>query len=349
MTKMEYILRPFEVLVTSLRISAINIARIKLTIFYEAVVFLILALFSVGVYGLFDKSLGEDLGYPQLGIGIQLLGHTKTELAKDIIVEEKQRLLVILLLLDGVILVVAGGMSFVLAGYTLKPIQESYDRQKKFLADAAHEFRTPLSVMKTGMQVALKERLNHDGYARIMKESVEEIDFLNAMVDDLLFLAKSDYSKKTPFTEVDFEAMIEKQVTVMQSYAKEKQVTLTIEGLEGMRVFGNEAHLKRLLTNLIHNAIDYNIPGGKVGVSCWKDRHWAHLTVFDTGVGISQGNLKHIFDRFYKADSSRAKKSGGAGLGLSIVQGIVRSHHGQIHLESIVGQGTTVFIMLPLA
>lgn len=347
MIKMVSISKLFEVLATSLRSSNVDIARIKLTVFYEIVIFLILTLFSFGIYGLLDKPLGKALGYNQVGITFELTDNKKEDLTKQVILQEKERIREIIFIVDSIILVVSSGLSYFLAGYTLKPIKENYEKQKKFLADAAHELRTPLAVMKTGMQVTLKETPNIDEYKKVLEESVEEINFLNSIVEDMLFLAKSNQLKQLVFERVDFGKLAAKQVALMQPYAHLKGVSLECTVSEGCMISGYESYLKRLIANVIKNAIDYNVTHGTVNVSCMKRSNEVVLVVTDTGIGIPQASLKKIFDRFYKADVSREKQSSGAGLGLSIVHEIVKSHQGHIVVESVLHKGTTLSVSFP--
>jgi len=348
MTKKGNISRLSAALAMSFRSKNFTAARIKLTVFYELAVVLILAFFNIGVYGLLDKTAGNMLGFDKFGIQSLKEIVQKTEMSDKMIAKEKEKMKTILLFLDGIILVAAGGASYFLAGYTLRPIEESYERQKKFLADAAHELRTPITVMKTGIQDAIEGEVDRGEYKQLAEDSLEELDFLNTTVNDLLFLARGDNIKKVAFGKVCFKRLIEKQTSLMQPYAQQKNVSLEISDLDNLELTGDEAQLKRLLANLIKNAVDYNVANGKVIISCKIEKRFAHLIIKDTGIGIPDEDQERIFDRFYKVDSSRQRKLSGAGLGLSIVSEIVEFHRGYIDMKSKLEEGTEISVFLPL-
>ncbi|MCG2693378.1 sensor histidine kinase [Candidatus Parcubacteria bacterium] len=134
----------------------------------------------------------------------------------------------------------------------------------------------------------------------------------------------------------------------MKPYAKSKEVVLEKSVKGELYINGSKANLKRLLINLIHNAIDYNKPRGKATVSLRASGNQIELKIVDTGIGIKKEDLKNIFDRFYKADQARIKQSGGAGLGLSIVKEIVELYNGTIEIKSETNVGTEITVMLPL-
>ncbi len=237
--------------------------------------------------------------------------------------------------------------SFWLAGRTLRPIANSYEQQKKFVADAAHELRTPLTVIKTGAETTLTGASTIKDYQNLARDSLEEVDYMSSTVNDLLFFAHSDAQQTPVFAKINLTQLVNRQTEVMQPYAHKKSVVLAQDCQAKCYVRGNHLYLKRLLNNLLQNAIDYNKPTGTVTVSLMQSRHEITLIVADTGIGIASKDLAHIFNRFYKADESRTKQSSGAGLGLSIVQEIVTSHCGQISVKSQLGKGTAVTVMLP--
>lgn len=312
-----------------------------MALFYELGVLFILVFFSLAIYGFLDRSLGDRLGFDTIGIELKYKESVK------IIKKEKNNLRRAIIVIDGAILVVAAGASYALAGYTLRPIEDSYEKQKKFLADAAHELRTPLAVMKTGIQSVDKKTATQEEYADLASDVLEEVDFLNATVNDLLFLAKSDQMEKVPLEKTDLKSIIERQVDLAKPYADRKDVSLEISKMEEAFVLGNTHQLKRLLANLLKNAIDYNVPRGKVFVSCENKNNQVQLLVSDTGIGIPKEKISKIFDRFYKADSSRGRYSAGAGLGLSIVLEIIETHGGGIEVESRPDQGTRITVIFP--
>lgn len=315
-------------------------ARLKLTAFYTVGVALILIVFSFAVYGIFVNNINSDLEYE----GVDFESEANVEM--QIIDKAQDRLQTILLFIDVLIIFLIAGLSYYLAGKTLEPIESSYLRQKKFVADAAHELRTPLAVMRTGTEAVLGADNSKEKYKKMLVSSLEEMRYLSAIVDDLLFLANGDSLRKVEFTKFNFSNLLQKQIDLMRVYAKKKGVEISDEIKEELYVNGNKAYLKRLLANILKNAIDYNKSQGKVNVFLKQNKNCIELKVVDTGIGISEDDLKHIMERFYKADKSHSKQSGGAGLGLSIVDEIIKLHKGTLDISSKLNEGTKVVVTL---
>ncbi len=325
-------------------------ARIKLTTYYSAAVFLVLALFSFLVYRLFIQNLQFDLDDRNFVLveGGQRLEHPEGEAEQTTTLEIRDGLISILLIADAILLALIILLSYFLARATLKPIERAYLQQKRFISDAAHELRTPLAVMKAGAEVALSGAPTQKEYKAFVEEALQEVRHMSHMTDDLLFLARTgEMRTNTPKERVDLTALCEQTVARMQSYAKDKKVTLSCTTQKDIAVTGRLPHLRRLIMNIMKNAIDYNVPNGTVDVSLSREEHTALITVVDTGIGMQKEDLEHIFDRFYKADTSRtARHTEGSGLGLSIVKEIVDEHGGRISVESNVGKGTRIEIRL---
>lgn len=328
---------------TNFKNSAFLRAKLKLTFFYTVGVLVILVIFSLVVYNLFVQNISENFEYE----GPEYEGNTNIE--AQILEKVQDRLQAILLTVDGLIIILVGGISYYLAGKTLKPIESAYAKQKKFLADSAHELRTPIAVMKTGAEAVLgDEASKKEEYKKLAEDFLEELNYLTDMVNDLLFLAREDNLHTLEYVKTDLGALVHKQIGLIVPYAKAHQVCLekNIKGI--FFVKGNREHLRRLVANLIKNAIDYNYAGGKVLISLQQEKKEAILKVVDTGIGISQEGIMHVFDRFYKADQARVGKNSGAGLGLSIVKEIVNTHKGKIKVNSEINKGTEIIISLPI-
>lgn len=339
---MANISKQFARLVTNFKNKPFLKARFKLTIYYTIGVFIILLIFSLAVYGLFSKNISSNLEYE----GSNQEKNANVEL--QIINKAQEQLQYILFTVDGLVIILIIIFSYYLSGKTLKPIEIAYKRQKKFVADTAHELRTPLAVMKTGAEATLIGDNGKEEYKKLTQDSLEEINILSSIVDDLLFLARSDDLKKVEFSKFDLGKLTHKQIELMKPYASKKNVSLRNNIQGEFQIDGNKIYLKRLLVNLIKNAIDYNKPQGEVVVSLQKKKQQIKLKIADTGIGISKNDLEHIFDRFYKADRARVKQSSGAGLGLSIVKEIVNLHYGKINIKSKFNVGTKVIIHFPL-
>jgi len=316
-------------------------ARLKLTAVYSAGVLALLVVFSLAIYSFFAKNITSNLEYD---------GQDQEEsqnIELQVIQRAKDQLLAVLLTVDGLVIFLVAGMSYSLAGKTLRPIEASYKKQKKFMADAAHELRTPLAVMKTGAEALLMGRASEKEYEKFTRDFLEEINSLSALVNDLLFLVRGDSLKKIEFEKIDIGLIAKKQVELMRKYAKNKQVNLENEVNESFYIQGNKSDVKRLLANLIKNAIDYNRPDGKAVVSLSVEKNQVALKIADSGTGIAEKDLSHVFDRFYKVDAARTKTAGGSGLGLAIVKEIVNSHGGKIGIKSELGKGTEITIFFP--
>ncbi|MEZ7821299.1 MAG: HAMP domain-containing sensor histidine kinase, partial [Patescibacteria group bacterium] len=225
-------------------------------------------------------------------------------------------------------------LAYYLSDRTLQPIKTAYLKQKKFVADSAHEFRTPLTIMKTGSEMILNSDASNDEYKKLIHEQIGEIDYLTEMINELLFLAKNDDVKSISFEEFNLSDLINKQIESISPYAKSKNIKLEDSIQEKIYFNGNNIYLKKLVNNLLKNAIDYNKSNGQVYISLERIKQNIIIRIKDTGIGINKENLKYIFDRFYKIDKSRVRESNGCGLGLSIVQEIVKIHNGKISVTS---------------
>jgi two-component system OmpR family sensor kinase len=230
---------------------------------------------------------------------------------------------------------------------TLERLENLFETQRRFLADVSHELRTPLTAIRGN--VDLIRRMGEPD-AESLEAITSEVDRMTRMVQDLLLLAQAESGKLPMAREI-----VELDTLLLEVYKQGK--TLAQDRLEvrlgredQARVAGDRDRLKQMLLNLVGNAIAYTPSGGQVtlGLTCVSD--YARVTVSDTGPGIPQEELPHIFERFYRIDKSRRRlEGGGAGLGLSIAYWIARSHQGRIEVASEVGKGTTFSVWLPLA
>lgn len=311
-------------------------ARIRLTVYYSLVSMLILFLFSVLVYGLFIQRFPLDRD--------RFTHHDRVEEDVEMLIRQEavHQFISVQIISDSILFGVIVISSYLFASYTLGPIEKAYMTQKRFIADAAHELRTPLAVMKAGTELLMEKKELSEKVISIVRDQKGEIDYMSSMINDLLFLAKTDSQKQSVREDILLSDIVSKQSDLLSQYAKTKDVLLehTIE--KNITVKGNAIELKMLSANLIKNAIDYNVKGGTVKVRLVKDKNKIMFSVADTGVGIDKDKLPFIFDRFYKADAAREVKEGGAGLGLSIVKEIIRRHDAQIVAESEKGKGTII-------
>jgi signal transduction histidine kinase len=230
---------------------------------------------------------------------------------------------------------------------TLERLENLFGVQRRFLADVSHELRTPLTAIRGN--VDLIRRM--DKADTISLEAISaEVDRMTRMVQDLLLLAQAETGRLPLAREV-----VELDTLMLEVYQQAKVIApegvkVRIVDEDQARVVGDKDRLKQVILNLVANALEHTKAGGKVtlGLACVGDR--ARLTIADTGPGIHEDELPHIFERFYRVDPSRTRKNrGGAGLGLAIAYWITRSHNGEIEVESELREGTKFMVWLPLA
>ncbi|AST05640.1 histidine kinase [Anoxybacillus flavithermus] len=260
----------------------------------------------------------------------------------------------ILLSLGILFIAVAIAFSYFMSKRALVPIQDAYNRQRQFVADASHELRTPLSVIYSSVEaLKMDASLTSDPFSQKTIERLgDETKRMTKLINDLLTLARTDDAKlqieRKPF---ELRACAERTLQSLQELANKKNITLQFHASEQIEFVGDEDKCTQLLYILLDNAIKYTPEGGTVSLSLAqhviKQRKVVTMSVADTGIGIAPEHLPRIFDRFYRADKARTRQIGGHGLGLSIAKWIVEAHEGNIHVESEVGKGTTFTITFP--
>ncbi len=187
-----------------------------------------------------------------------------------------------------------------------------------------------------------------DGYREAIELSLQEIERLSRMTEQLLTLSREDsYVAHRDFDEVQLDALLRDVVEGLNSKAELQQVEVAVQTLPECIIPGDDVRLSRLFYNLLDNAIKNTLPGGKVSVSITVDETIARIVIDDTGIGIPEEHLPRVFDRFYRVDESRSTTTGGVGLGLSICQAIAERHLGRVELSSVVGTGTRAVVILP--
>jgi two-component system, OmpR family, sensor kinase len=228
-------------------------------------------------------------------------------------------------------------------------LQASFQQQVRFTADASHELRTPTAVVLAQTEMALAKDRSQEEYREALGACRRAAKRMESLVDGLLTLARIDAGQlEIRHDEVDMQQVVENSVALLKPLAEQKQIALRCD-LHAARVSGDAARLCQVVTNLINNAIAYNHAGGQVHMRLTAEEHHAVVTVSDTGIGIDESDMPKIFGRFYRADKARTVSHGGAGLGLTICQGIVHGLGGTIEVASVLGEGTTFTVRLPLS
>src|SRR3989344_2549029 len=344
---MQSVLKQFEEKGTALLSGLFSKARIELTLIYAVILLFILGISSVITYSLFSNRLNirwaEYHRPPRLEeiTDINFPDEARSELALS------------LFIVNGVLITGAIGLSYILAGITLQPIQQTYNRQRRFLSDASHELRTPLAILQTDLENELDNTKASTQEKENSQSHLEEVRRMGKIVKDLLLISRLDGENQlsTPKDVVDLEEIVAIATKRLEGYARKHEVKIfssPITRETPLVVIGNKEHLLQAVTNLIKNGIDYNNPNGKVLLSLKHDQKTAVVTVSDTGIGIAEEEIPKLFDRFYRVDQSRSREMGGSGLGLSIVQSVVHSYGGTVHISSKPGEGTTITLTFPL-
>jgi heavy metal sensor kinase len=231
----------------------------------------------------------------------------------------------------------------------LERLERSFAEMRRFTADAAHELRTPLAVIRNEAEVALRQPRSGEEYGRALENVLEETVRLSRLADELLFLCRQEAGlNPQPGGPVQIGPLLEEVVGNMRQLAQEKGVELALEIGHGGTVLGDAGQFRRVFYNLLDNAVKHTQGGrGRVRVVCRREGGEVVITVADTGVGIAEEHLPHIFGRFYRADPSRTAGEGGAGLGLAICRSVVQAAGGTITASSRMGAGSEFTVRLP--
>jgi OmpR-family two-component system manganese-sensing sensor histidine kinase len=232
----------------------------------------------------------------------------------------------------------------------MQPIEESFKRLRQFTADASHELRSPLMAISTNAEVALTYPEGMRASDRDKFQAISmAIEQMSQLTEDLLFLTRTDRVSNFESQRINLTTLLIDLVNLYKPQAHTKQIELKAEVESDLWLIGDEAKLARSFTNLIQNALQYTPAGGEVEVSCARIGRELLATVEDTGIGIASEHLDLVFDRLWRADSSRSHYAGGSGLGLAIAQAIISNHRGTITVTSQQNVGSCFVVCLPAA
>ncbi len=231
----------------------------------------------------------------------------------------------------------------------LDRLAAAFARERRFTADAAHELRTPLTALKGRIEVALSRPRSAAEHAATLRALADDVDRLARLSGDLLLLARLDDGELRPEPEpVRLDDLLASVVERMRDLAEVRGLTLHCDPAPALIVAGDLSQLSRLFLNLLDNALKFTPAHGVITVHLTADATWALVTVADTGPGIAPEHLPLLGRRFYRGAADRARGAGGSGLGLAIAGEIARAHGGALVLHSVLGQGTTATVQLPL-
>lgn len=281
----------------------------------------------------------------------QLLGYVRVSASTLAIRKELDRLLMGLGIAGVLGIALIAGTGWWLTSKALQPIEQSFLQLQQFTADASHELRSPLTVIKTTVEVMQShpERIHPSDIKKIalIESAIEQMTHL---VEDLLLLARNDVApvslSKTaipiPVDEILFD-LIER----LEPQAESQAITLKADLIDAVWVRGDANQLQRLFGNLLENALNYTPNGGSIQVKMLQSDNLVVVEVADTGIGIAPENLPLVFNRFWRAEKARSRHQGGSGLGLAIAQAITHAHGGEISVTSKLGEGSCFRVNLP--
>ena len=246
------------------------------------------------------------------------------------------------------LLMVALGGS-ILVGKSAAPVERTMDQMRQFMADAAHELRTPITVLRSRAEVALQQPRDRESYIAALQGVESESIRLGRIVDDLLMLARADAGDR-PIERKSFllDEIVLDAAAAAGSVAQSRQVSVTLDDLDRALIEGDSALVRQLVMILLDNAIKFTPEGGEVRVRVASIDGRVTLIVEDSGIGIPPDQLQHVFDRFYRGDRARGR-SEGAGLGLSIARWIADAHRAEIRIDSTSDRGTRVEVVFPVS
>jgi len=329
-------------------------ATFKLTLWYMAIVMTISIVFSFALYNVTTGELNRGLNRETQRIDTQYpvfqndpnLVHMNTYASQD-----AHRILLRLISLNLFVLLGAGFASYLLARRTLEPIEAAHEQQKRFTSDVSHELRTPLTALRMESEVALLNAKTSSAELRkTIKSNLEEVTKLDMLINNLLRLTQLEADElQQHFQRVSSRDVVETAIARVSKLAEARKITIK-QTIKDAAIFGDQESLVQIIVILLDNAIKYSSKGKTVTFDASATDKEVVWRVSDEGNGIEPSALEHVFDRFYRADSSRAKSTTeGYGLGLSIAKMIADVHEGNITVKSRVGHGTTAIVLLPAA
>lgn len=332
-------------------------ARTKLTLWYVIIISIISGLISLLFYMRTTSTLETEFDRIEKRLQRELFiedhmpaRHFGRRLLPEDIDQAKSEIAGHLITINILIIGVTAIAGYALSGITLKPIEKALDDQKRFVADAAHELRTPVTAMKVSLETQLLDKKLSKSTQELINGNLQDIRVLEQLTQNLLRLAQSE-QKPIHFETVSIASVIKTATARIAANAAEKEIMITFSDPTKITVKGDRAALVSICTILLDNAIKYSEPKTEVKVTATHaGRKFALIKVIDQGMGIPKKDIPHIFKRFYRADQSRARSStsDGYGLGLSVAHNLVKEHHGSIAVESSP-KGSTFSLRLPLA
>ncbi len=325
-------------------------ATLKLTGWYLLILMLISIVFSVVIFNITAHEVGTRLEHLETSLQRTpgfIGGPPPTNTARTIETRDASTTIGLELIYANVCILILGGLgSYFLARRTLRPIEQAHEAQSRFTSDASHELRTPLAVMKTELEVALRDpNSSVDELRDILTSNLEEVEKLSQLSEMLLSLSRLDHDnlelQPTDIVETTREAMARFSLPADR---------IQLKAPTRLAVMANQPALRELVCILLDNALKYSPADSLVSIVLTKQTPYARFEITNTGPGIAPEKLPYIFDRFYRADSSRTSgEQKGYGLGLALAKKIVELHNGELSVTSEIGHRTSFTVLLPLS
>jgi len=231
----------------------------------------------------------------------------------------------------------------------LSRLEDAFAQMRRFTADASHELRTPLTALRGGIEVALRADRSPGEYRRVLRESLEEVERLVRLAEDLLLLSRSSAAADRPRATVEVSTLLREAFELGARLAHGTGVEVRLGAVEPAAVLGDPSALRRALLNLVENAVKYTPPGGTVELSLAREGRWVAAVVADTGIGIDPAEAQRVFEPFVRLDEARSRETGGSGLGLAIARAVAVDHGGALSLDSAPKEGSRFTLRLPAA
>lgn len=307
-------------------------ARLILTAYYVIIMFIILMIFSSVLIFTIESKVRQNFD------GRISMREENDKVFKKVTSEIE----ILIYTIDAGLLLIIGFASYFLAGKTLRPIKENMESQKKFLANASHDLRTPVAIITTESEVILQDKnASVKDYKNAIESNLEESKKMSVIINNLLFIARGEVEKKLK-EKLNLSNLVKKIGDKMGSQVKQKNLVLSINISENIFISANGSDLERAVNNILQNAINYT-KTGKIEINLKQEKNKILLEIIDTGVGIKEKDLPFIFDRFFKAEHSR-NDGAGSGLGLHIAKEVISRNGGEIKIQSKENTGTKISV-----
>lgn len=327
-------------------------ARLKLTAWYLLIIFVICLFFTVPTYNFLTREVERFSRVQRFRIeeGLRYDRLTPPPITEDLIFETKQRIAFRLGILNFFVILISGGLSYFLAGKTLRPIKDMVDEQYRFISDSSHELRTPITSLKTGIEVALKDKsLSALELQEVLKDNLNDVNRLSLLSENLLHLARFDQKKPDlVLNKINLHSQTNQVVTSLKHLLQAKNIRV-FNTVKSIKVKTASKELEEILVILLDNACKYSPKNSKIKITSKLTNKNIYLSVADQGIGIKPKDLPFIFDRFYRADDTRSTQNlPGYGLGLSIAKKIADHIGASISVTSVYKKGSTFIVILPI-